>query len=868
MKSEYRRARRSTVVAVIEAMEPRQLLSNFVVTTAAASGPGSLAQAMADANASADPSNLITFNIPGTGAQTIKANNGLPQILTNTTIDATTQPGYAGTPLIALTHDPGQGNYDGFNAWGGSLTLRGFSIYGFSVGVYLGSPNCVVAGNYIGLDPTGNRNGNNTGVAAWVPGYRIGGTTAAERNVISGNTQALDLYTSGTVEGNYIGTDPTGTRAIGNGRAIYLTAIDNHPNPFPATIGGLAPGAGNLISGNYHNGIVIDQAAARNGGPGSTAVIQGNWIGVDSTGSTALRNMGHGIFVNAYNVLVGGTAAGARNVISGNRGDGIYALVGYRLPAASPTIQGNYIGTDSTGTKALGNGASGVDVYYSGGATIGGLASGAGNRIAYNGKDGIVVLGLKNPDGSPGSFSSQVVRSNRISANNIWGNHSLGIDLNDDGVTPNDPSDADIGPNDLQNYPVITAVTVASGKTTVTGTLDSRPNGTYRIELFSSVDPAPGLYGAGQSFIGYTDVKTDANGHATFSVTMSFVVPAGRVVSSTATDSIGNTSEFSADLRVPGASPANKPPGLGGLLFNAAAIARGTPSVSITAAGVTDLDGPGQIASVTFFAESNGVAGLQTGVGGDTPIGTDANGADGWSVVANTTNLPAGLYTYYAQVTDTAGRVSSAASKILPVVVPTYATGTVRYDITDLASNTNEPGLAGVTVFADINGDGQYEAGEPSTTSDASGHYAVPLLLPYINGQIQQILPAGYVQEASYTYYDGNVGAYVHDFFDTNVSGVYGTVSHVTGKATTPLPDVRVYVDANGNNQFDPGEISAVTREDLTGYYELPQGLPAGTYTIRVDLPAGLILADPSFASKQITVTGPNRVTQVNFILK
>lgn len=236
-------------------------------------------------------------------------------------------------------------------------------------GIFLHGSNEIVEGNYIGTDATGTvAIANSTGIEVlFAAGAIIGGTTAGSRNIISGNSQVgiIVFSAQASVQGNYIGTDVTGTAAIGNKYGLLTYSSSN------TTIGGTAIGAGNLISGNSFAGVHLD---------GSFETIQGNLIGTDVSGTTALANGVIGIeVVSATGSIIGGTIPSARNVISGN---GTYNVLGY---GPNFTVQGNYIGTDIAGSTAVAPTTVGVGVQLSGsGITIGGTAAGAGNLISGN----------------------------------------------------------------------------------------------------------------------------------------------------------------------------------------------------------------------------------------------------------------------------------------------------------------------------------------------------------------------------------------------------------------------------------------------------------------------------------------------------
>ena len=494
----------------------------------------------------------IEFDIPGVGVQTISPIDPLPDIEDGVNLDGSSQPGYAGTPLIQLSGasmDPSAENLGfnprlrlvGLSIHADNTTVRGLDINSFyryitsgtsildqgGQPLWITGDSNVVAGDFIGTDPTGTiakPNLNDTSVAG--NNNRIGGTTAADRNLFTGNWYG-ELSVSGSknvIQGNYIGTDITGTKALettllnaSSGGGLSVSG-DN------ATVGGSAPGAGNLISGNPQTPFALFDAAG--------SVVQGNIIGLDITGTKTIGNGGDGIDVNSDGfdpqsggVQIGGPLASERNLISGN-GNGI------DLTTDDNTVQGNLIGTDITGLVALANGSDGIRIQGSNN-LIGGPGAGDGNVISGNhgmgvrldvngtrvgptgnkvqgnligvGEDGVTPLGNSadgvgvtnqfsffNPSPSgdlvggldPGD--GNIIAYNRsgvdvyqgaeisILSNSIFNNIGLGIDLGLDGVTPNDPGDADTGDNNLQNYPVI-GDAVSDGRTPLLPALSTAP---------------------------------------------------------------------------------------------------------------------------------------------------------------------------------------------------------------------------------------------------------------------------------------------------------------------------------------------------------------------------------------------------------
>ena len=250
----------------------------------------------------------------------------------------------------------------------------------------------VVEGNYIGTNATGSvalGNGD-AGVYLWstVSRNTVGGTTAAARNVISGNVAdgviMHDGASGNTVEGNFIGTDVTGMHALGNSDGVGIEGGASNN-----TVGGTAVGARNVISANTTYGVIIGS------GTGSITgnVVEGNYVGTDSTGTVALGNGSYGVLIlsSASNNIIGGTAAGARNVISANGYDGVF-INGNVSAITGNVVEGDYIGTDATGEIALGNGRAGVYLWSAASrTTIGGTTAAARNVISANGADGVII---------------------------------------------------------------------------------------------------------------------------------------------------------------------------------------------------------------------------------------------------------------------------------------------------------------------------------------------------------------------------------------------------------------------------------------------------------------------------------------------
>ncbi len=423
-----------------------------------------------------------------------------------------------------------------------------------------------VQGNYIGTTSAGNvALANKVGVEVAGKTNTIGGTSSVAVNVISGNTAdgvVLDGGTTGNlVEGNYVGTDATGTTAVANGIGILANATNN-------TIGGTATGAGNVVSGNNSNGIELAATGV---------TVQGNYIGTDLTGAKAVANS-IGILVLAGNNTIGGTTAGAGNVISGNKSDGIRTAYGI----SGVVVQGNYIGTDVTGTKSVAN-SIGVEVFNGSKDTIGGTSSGAGNVISGNTTEGVLIdssasgvsvqgnyigtdvtgtiavansigvqiAGNSNTVGGSVSGAANIISGNSkngvlvsggsgntISQNSIFANTGAGIVLTNNS-------------NNKITAPTLSSATLSSGTLTVTGTYTApTANVTYVLEFFANVSGDP----EGKIYLGSLTVTPTSTGSQsfTFNTTNTSQLGTNPLITATLTDNLGDTSAFSAGETVTG----------------------------------------------------------------------------------------------------------------------------------------------------------------------------------------------------------------------------------------------------------------------------------------------------------------------------
>ncbi|HEY1250610.1 MAG TPA: S-layer homology domain-containing protein [Thermoanaerobaculia bacterium] len=586
---------------------------SLLVTTTADTGAGSLRQAILDANNNGG-TDTIEFNIPGGGPYVITpVPPGLPALTGPTIVDGTTQPGYAGSPIIEIANFAGTG----LKLQGGASTVRAIVFRGLNAGISVESSGNHVEGCFVGTDVTGTvaaANGTGVVVQAGAGGNTIGGSTAEARNVISSNATGIQLVNNAdnVVIGNLVGTTATGVAALGNGDGIVATLTTG------LVIGGSGGGEGNIIAANSGYGIHISI--------GSGAKVQGNRIGTDVTGTIALPN-GTGINASGHpGLLIGGDFnAGEGNLISGNTGDGLF------LASTGSTVTGNTIGLDFVGEQAIGNGI-GIELDVSAtDALIGGTADGLGNVIAWN-TTGVLNRGVRNA----------------IRGNAIFFNARLGIDNFPVGVTKNDAGDGDTGANELQNFPLVSSVDYATVTLTVHGALLSAPNTTYDLDFYESPTCTPRPRDLLQSayYLGSTQVTTDGTGAHSFDVPLndpnaSLMPP----ISITATDPDGNTSEFSQNV-IYASSPRSGPPA-GGVTVSL------TGTHFVTGAAVSFGGLPGTNVVVTDETDASAVApGFPAATVNDivvvNPDGTSGTLAKAW--IVDFLDVPGGQQ-FYSYVT-------------------------------------------------------------------------------------------------------------------------------------------------------------------------------------------------------------------------
>ena len=474
--------------------------------------------------------------VSGTSSGTQILGNFIGTDITGTQIVANNASGVAifsnATGTVIGGTDPAAGNVISGN---GAMGLHGVGIEISSTGTGF----VVAQRNRIGTNAAGtaalpNANG---GVTINNSNSHVIGTPGAG-NLISGNGSnagapgnagegiiVLGTSTGVQIQGNLVGTNAAGNAALPNlGDGILIRGPGNR-------VGGTAPGAGNVVSGNGS-----PSAMAVGVGINSTTgnIIEGNRIGTTADGTAALPNSREGVHIeNANNNTVGGTSPGAGNLISGNGAFGYLAQgIGFFANSSGNVIQGNRIGTDVTGTLPIPNVNDGVHFNVTGtNNTVGGTTAGAANLIAFNTTHGVGV--------HAGTGIS-------IRGNNIFSNSMLGIDLNRNGSTPNDNLDADTGANNRQNFPVLSDVNTGS----VTGTLHSTPGTIFQLDFYASAACDPSNFGEGQRYLGSGSTTTNELGDASFQISSLGATVAGESVTATATDPSGNTSEFARCLTV------------------------------------------------------------------------------------------------------------------------------------------------------------------------------------------------------------------------------------------------------------------------------------------------------------------------------
>lgn len=535
---------------------------------------------------------VVTFAIPGAGPHKVLLSSALPDVVDTIRVDASTQAGYAGTPLVELDGSAiAAPNITGLRLIAPRSVVIGLAVGGFTGnGIFAGASEVDVSRCHAGVGPSGATANANGGSGILVQG---GVECFIDRCVASGNAVAgIEVAGPGTsdtkITGCKLGTNLAGTSAIANGTGLHAGADSGR-----VQVGGSTAAERCVISGNMSHGLTVmagsgvtlsgsyvgvdasGGAALPNVGDGinvegpsckiergnvisangqagvrytsSTPIaglnlIRGSNIGVAADGRTVLGNAGPGIAVVNQSVQLGTTLGQDANVIAGNGGGGV-------VLSGSPfrsVIHGNFIGTNAFG-DALGQPGDGIRLDGSSRAEVGNGGPSGRNTIAFTGGAGIAI-----PAGT----------LNWLRWNVIFATGGLPIDLGPAGPTPNDAGDADTGGNDLQNAPVLSSAMLDGPATIVTGTIDSLPLVSVRIEF---VERATGARASRP--LAVVDVSTDASGHADFAVSFVATIEPGTRIAALASHralsgSDADTSETSNAVPVQGVAYGSDTPGI------------------------------------------------------------------------------------------------------------------------------------------------------------------------------------------------------------------------------------------------------------------------------------------------------------------
>ncbi len=513
---------------------------------------------------------------------TISPTSPLPMITGPTNINGNT----GGATRVEISGASAGFGAEGLNTCGSvnitSLVINRFASNGIHASC---TERLLLTNSYIGTDTNGIIDLGNGGTGVVLEAS----FSAVDHSVISGNGihgiqvgSAAHTVNTVFISQNIIGLDAGGTVDLGNGNDGIITTgtIDSVAALYSLII------EQNTVSGNDVDGIGIAAGA-------SDVKIQGNKVGLNVAGTAERRNgsflAGHGIVLAGTNTDVFPSGVMGPNVIAGHGTDQIFIVAG----SSGTKIRGNYIGTDVTGNNGLGSQGPGI-VALGSGAYIGDFGPGDGNVISGNGAGGIRVGGgtlgtqirrnkigvgaddvtlLGNGPGGPAAGTGVFIQGSQsdVTQNHIAGNWGDGIRVNTASATANtfdgnsihdniglgieligalgpdanDVGDPDSGPNNLQNYPVITSAKTSGTNSEIKGTLNSTPSTSFVVELFSNASCDPSGFGEGRTFIGGVNVTTDGLGNGSFTYAGAGPLALGEQV--TATARRGNeTSEFSA----------------------------------------------------------------------------------------------------------------------------------------------------------------------------------------------------------------------------------------------------------------------------------------------------------------------------------
>ncbi len=625
VSSKSRVARRRAFRQAFDRLEDRRLMATFAVTNANESGAGSLRAAITSANAT-PAADVISFNIAGGGVKTINLLNVLT-IDQPVTIDATTQPGYAGAPLVRVRNGASVNNGIQVNA--ANSVVRGLSLTEFSIGITVDQPNVTIRNCYIGLDPTGAAAGNsNDGILVNASANYV----VIRDNVISGNglngvklaaqftvpgSPVTDSAENAIFTGNIIGLDPTGLLVRANGQnGIRLEGGNS------VSIGDAGDANRNIISGNALSGVRFSMAS-------SNGQIVNNYFGLDKTGNVKLGNGGSSIVADgAMSLDIGFPGLGNR--FGGNAIDLSNSI--------GNTITENVIGVGVNPAINLGG---------SGGMSITGNLNSVSNNVVGHMSRGVDLEGSNNtltgnyvgtlPDGrvaggSVGVFvtgSGNTLIGNRIAHFSAYGVNVVSGANNtfDNSTFANGQSYYfEAGQNDNLASPTITNISENPSGNYSTNVVFSVPAGSYRVSIYTS-DTAGSANGGHTQRLLQTATFTSTGAAATRAYTLPGAGLDTKFLTATLTEMIGANSLGSTSIPSP------------------ASIIRGTPNLDV---GVFEYEG-GHVFKFDFTSVSSASVIPSDLVLRDTATmetyssNTVANFADGYRFIRNAP-LPDGNY--------------------------------------------------------------------------------------------------------------------------------------------------------------------------------------------------------------------------------
>jgi uncharacterized repeat protein (TIGR01451 family) len=586
----------------------------------------------------------------------------LPPINATVIIDGYTQPGASPNTLsfgdnakVLIQIDgsaattPGGSGLVPFNDIGS--VFRGLDFTGWTVpdinnntasgaeGIEANGVGDFIEGNFFGTDPTGkvaapNRIGifaDNGPLFGSLPGNIIGGTTPQARNILSGNNSSGILFLSTAFEaqlqGNFIGLDSTGATFVPNPQEANRSNVFDGAglNGSTVTIGGTLPGSANFIAGNGTN---VDLNDLTDGGAASDSNVQGNVIGLNAAGTAGFPNQGYGVSMlhGVSNMTIGGTTTAARNVISGNLA-GVYVFDN----SFNNIVQGNYIGTDPAGAKAIPNvnqgfisGSTGSTETAAGNTLIGGIVPGAGNVISGNTLDGVNISGVSLPPGSQ-TYAGNSIQGNFIGStadgsaalSNGGAGISLAASATNNLIGGSEPGSANLIAYNSSNGVLINPGTpngsIGTGNQTIANVINANEGAGVRVTSGTGNRISQNSIYANQSL----GIDIDASGPATIAHCNTPNIGANNLqnfptltagtgstyVSATATDPNGNTSEFSK------AVAATKTGNLLSLLGNFDSTANTKFNIEFFSSPAADASGYGQgqtyLGSATITTDAN-----------------------------------------------------------------------------------------------------------------------------------------------------------------------------------------------------------------------------------------------------------------------